>query len=32
MRAEIERWRQLSLGTDGDYANADAQGLIAQIK
>jgi NAD(P)-dependent dehydrogenase (short-subunit alcohol dehydrogenase family) len=31
MRAEIERWRQLSLGTDGDYANADAQGLIAQI-
>lgn len=32
MGAEIDRWRQLSLGTDGDYANADAQGLIAQIR
>jgi NAD(P)-dependent dehydrogenase (short-subunit alcohol dehydrogenase family) len=32
MRAEIDRWRQLSVGTDGDYAKTDAQGLIAQIK
>jgi NAD(P)-dependent dehydrogenase (short-subunit alcohol dehydrogenase family) len=32
MRAEIDRWRQLSVATEGDYANADAQGLIAQIK
>lgn len=32
MRAEIERWRQLSVGTDGNYATSDAAGLIAQIK
>jgi NAD(P)-dependent dehydrogenase (short-subunit alcohol dehydrogenase family) len=32
MRAEIDRWRQLSVGTDGNYATSDAQGLIAQIK
>src|SRR6516165_9163990 len=32
MRAEIDRWRQLSLGTDGSYASVDAQGLVDQIK
>ena len=32
MRAEIERWRQLSLGTDGNFANANVEGLLAQIK
>jgi NAD(P)-dependent dehydrogenase (short-subunit alcohol dehydrogenase family) len=32
MRAEIDHWRQLSVGTDGNYATADAEGLIAQIK
>jgi NAD(P)-dependent dehydrogenase (short-subunit alcohol dehydrogenase family) len=32
MRAEIDRWRQLSIGTDGNYAQTDAAGLIAQIK
>jgi NAD(P)-dependent dehydrogenase (short-subunit alcohol dehydrogenase family) len=32
MRAEIDRWRQLSVGTDGNYATADAAGLLAQIK
>jgi NAD(P)-dependent dehydrogenase (short-subunit alcohol dehydrogenase family) len=32
MRAEIDHWRQLSVGTDGNYATADAEGLIAQSK
>jgi NAD(P)-dependent dehydrogenase (short-subunit alcohol dehydrogenase family) len=32
MRAEIERWRQLSLGTDGSFGNASVEGLLAQIK
>jgi hypothetical protein len=32
MRAEIERWRQLSLGTDGNFASANVEGLLAQIK
>src|SRR5262249_10906991 len=32
MRAEIERWRQLSVGTDGNFANANVEGLLAQIK
>jgi len=32
MRAEIERWRQLSLGTDGNFGNASVDGLLAQIK
>jgi NAD(P)-dependent dehydrogenase (short-subunit alcohol dehydrogenase family) len=32
MRAEIDPWRQLSIGTDGNYATADAEGLIAQIR
>jgi hypothetical protein len=32
MRAEIERWRQLSLGTDGNFGDANVEGLRAQIK
>jgi hypothetical protein len=32
MRSEIERWRQLSVGTDGVINNANVEGLLAQIK
>jgi NAD(P)-dependent dehydrogenase (short-subunit alcohol dehydrogenase family) len=32
MRAESERWRQLSVGTDGNFANANVEGLLTQIK
>lgn len=32
MRAEIETWRQLSLSTDGNYAFANAEALLAQIR
>jgi NAD(P)-dependent dehydrogenase (short-subunit alcohol dehydrogenase family) len=32
MRAEIEAWRELSLSTDGNYADANADALLAQIK
>jgi NAD(P)-dependent dehydrogenase (short-subunit alcohol dehydrogenase family) len=32
MRAEIERWRELSVGTDGNFGNANVEGLLAQIK
>jgi NAD(P)-dependent dehydrogenase (short-subunit alcohol dehydrogenase family) len=32
MRAEIERWRALSLGTDGDYDSSSVGGLLEQLK
>jgi NAD(P)-dependent dehydrogenase (short-subunit alcohol dehydrogenase family) len=32
MRAELEAWRRLSLSTDGDYADANADAILAQIK
>ena len=32
MRAEIERWRELSVGTDGKFGNVNVEGLLAQIK
>ena len=32
MRAEIEAWRQLSLNTDGNYGDANADALLAQLK
>jgi NAD(P)-dependent dehydrogenase (short-subunit alcohol dehydrogenase family) len=32
MRAEIERWRALSLGTDGDYDSSSVGGLLDQLK
>lgn len=32
MRAEIERWRALSLGTDGDYDSSSVGGLLDQLR
>jgi hypothetical protein len=32
MRAELNMWRQLSLSTDGNYADANADAILAQIK
>ena len=32
MRVEIEAWRQLSLGTDGNYSDANADALLGQIR
>ena len=32
MRAELDTWRQLSVSTDGTFANADIGGFLNQIK
>jgi NAD(P)-dependent dehydrogenase (short-subunit alcohol dehydrogenase family) len=31
-RAEVERWRDLSVGTDGDFAVTNVEGLLLQIR
>jgi hypothetical protein len=31
MRAELEKWRRLSIGTDGSYASSSIGELMAQI-
>ena len=32
MRAEMEAWRQLSVGTDGDYDSSNVAGLLDRLK
>jgi NAD(P)-dependent dehydrogenase (short-subunit alcohol dehydrogenase family) len=32
VRAELERWRQLSTGTDGEFPSMSAAGLLDQIR
>jgi hypothetical protein len=31
VRAELEKWRQLSAGTDGEFPSMSAAGLLEQI-
>jgi NAD(P)-dependent dehydrogenase (short-subunit alcohol dehydrogenase family) len=31
-RAELEKWRQLSVGTDGEFPSTSAAGLLEQIR
>jgi hypothetical protein len=31
-RAELEKWRQLSAGTDGEFPSMSAAGLLDQIR
>ena len=32
MRAELDVWRRLSLSTDGNYTDANADAILAQIR
>jgi NAD(P)-dependent dehydrogenase (short-subunit alcohol dehydrogenase family) len=32
VRAELEKWRQLSVGTDGEFRSTSAAGLLDQIR
>jgi NAD(P)-dependent dehydrogenase (short-subunit alcohol dehydrogenase family) len=32
VRAELEKWRQLSVGTDGEFPSTSAAGLLDQIR
>jgi ubiquinone/menaquinone biosynthesis C-methylase UbiE len=31
LRAEIESWRHLSINTDGNYSDANVEGLLRQL-
>ena len=32
MRTEFEKWRELSVSTDGDYTDSSLGGFLRQIK
>jgi hypothetical protein len=32
MRAELDKWRQLSAGTDGEFPAMSSAGLIEQLR